>query len=332
MFFGNEMCMWHGVVEDSKGDPLKLNRVRVRVIGVHSEKLEPSDETGEGIPTDALPWAIVGGGTDSANVNGIGENSRLVNGSHVYGFSRDGRQMQNLVIMGTIPGIPQEAPKNEGFNDPDKVYPKSSHLQEPDVNRLARNEKIDETIVKTKKDGVDKNVPTSTGAQWSEPETPYATEYPYNQVRESESGHIIEIDDTPGAERLHEYHKSGTFEEIHPNGTKVTKVKGDNYEIIAGADFVHVVGACNITVGGDCNLKVIGNVTEETPLHTIKGKLHVTQDITTDANVKAAANVEAAAQVQDASGTMQEMRDTYNGHNHIGNLGAPTSSPGSQMT
>ena len=28
---------------------------------------------------------------------------------------------------------------------------------------------------------------------------------------ESESGHIVEYDDTDGETRLHEYHKSGTF-------------------------------------------------------------------------------------------------------------------------
>ena len=57
--------------------------------------------------------------------------------------------------------------------------------------------------------------------------------YPYNHVHESESGHIHEMDDTPGGERLFTQHKSGTFEEIHPTGTKVVKVIGDNYEIVS---------------------------------------------------------------------------------------------------
>ena len=37
------------------------------------------------------------------------------------------------------------------------------------------------------------------------------TVYPKNHVYETESGHIKEFDDTEGAERIHEYHKSGTF-------------------------------------------------------------------------------------------------------------------------
>ena len=48
-----------------------------------------------------------------------------------------------------------------------------------------------------------------------EPEYPYAPRYPYNHVYESESdAHVIEIDDTPKNERIHERHKIGTYYEI----------------------------------------------------------------------------------------------------------------------
>ena len=47
--------------------------------------------------------------------------------------------------------------------------------------------------------------------------------YPYNHVVETESGHIMEIDDSPGAERLYRQHRTGTFEEIHANGDMVTQ-------------------------------------------------------------------------------------------------------------
>ena len=99
---------------------------------------------------------------------------------------------------------------------------------------------------------------------WDEPDPKSAgvTEYPYNHVHESESGHVIEIDDTPGNERLHTYHNSGTFEEIHPDGTKVTKVVKDNYEIIAGSDNVFISGAVNLTVEGSVR-------------HLVKGDYHL---------------------------------------------------------
>ena len=97
---------------------------------------------------------------------------------------------------------------------------------------------------------------------WNEPDPksikkyaqPYVSgQYPYNHVHESESGHIHEIDDSPGAERLFTQHKSGTFEEIHPSGNKVVKVIGDNYEIVAGSSNVYITGNVNITYGTDAD-------------------------------------------------------------------------------
>ena len=96
-------------------------------------------------------------------------------------------------------------------------------------------------------------------------------QYPYNHVHESESGHIHEIDDSPGAERLFTQHTSGTFEEIHPTGTKVVKIIGDNYEIVAGSSNVSISGNVNLTVAGtvrelikgDYHLEVEGDYTQK---------------------------------------------------------------------
>ena len=79
--------------------------------------------------------------------------------------------------------------------------------------------------------------------------------YPFNHVRMSESGHVEEWDDTPTVERLHKFHKTGTFEEIQADGTKIVKVVGNNYEIVLGNDNVVVNGTCNVTIGGDCRLR-----------------------------------------------------------------------------
>lgn len=83
--------------------------------------------------------------------------------------------------------------------------------------------------------------------------------YPFNHVYESEAGHIFEIDDTPGGERLHREHSSGTFEEIHPKGDRVIKVIGDNYEIVAGKAFIHINGDCNVIIDGDKNEYIKGD-------------------------------------------------------------------------
>ena len=110
--------------------------------------------------------------------------------------------------------------------------------------------------------------------KWSEPESPYAARYPKNHVRFTESGHVEEFDDTPKSERIHLYHKSGTFTEIgngyenDPDGTEVKKIIGNGYEICCGNKKVYVSGSdgmdlvvsgkVNLTVGEGVNIEVNG--------------------------------------------------------------------------
>jgi len=276
---GFQPVFWTGVVED-RLDPLKLGRVRVRIAGLHSAKLIEEDSTGEGIPVESLPWASAGMPCNNASMNGVGDSPvGPVEGTWLCGISRDGRTCQNLIYLWTLPGIPQSAPVNEGFNDTEKTlkvkdrpkrpfditekYPKTAYLKESDVNRLARGEKINETIIQTKRNDEDKSVHIANGGTWDEKPTEYAAVYPFNKVSETESGHITERDDTPGAERTHDYHRSGTFEEVYPDGSKVTKVVKDNYEIVYGNDYVHVKGNVNVSVDGNANIYVKGNVEQE---------------------------------------------------------------------
>lgn len=174
-------------------------------------------------------------------------------------------------VAETNPNFPQN---NYGFVDTNGVYPKESYTQnqEPDVNRLARNDSTEGTIVQKKLDSRETTIPSVDGASYAEPATPYAAKYPYNHVYESESGNIQEVDDTPNAERLHRYHKSGTFEEIHPDGKRVTKIVGDDYLIInkdgnlyvKGNVRITVDGNANVLVGGDTNMEVKGNTNLKT--------------------------------------------------------------------
>jgi hypothetical protein len=99
---------------------------------------------------------------------------------------------------------------------------------------------------------------------WTEPEsaanTSYQPVYPYNNVKQTEAGHLFEMDDTPTRERIRLQHGKGlTFVEMHPNGDQVHKVFGDDYEITIKNKNVLIKGACNVQVVGDCNLKVDGD-------------------------------------------------------------------------
>jgi len=257
--------VFYGVVEN-RHDPMMLGRVQVRIMGLHTDIKVGDDATGEGIPTEDLPWAYPLQPITSAAMNGIGESpTGIVEGTHVVGISRDGRFMNDLIIIGTLGGIPQKKPNGQtGFNDPNDVYPKSDFIGEADTNRLARNEKLTDTIHQDKIDNLDNNVShANVGTYWSEPQSPYDAKYPFNHVRESESGHIIEVDDTDGAERLHTYHRTGTFTEIHTDGSKVRKIIGDDFEIVLKDKNLHVKGNINITVDGDASIYVKGNVEEQ---------------------------------------------------------------------
>jgi predicted chitinase len=141
-----------------------------------------------------------------------------------------------------------------GFKDPHGKYPLKRYVNEPQTNRLARGV-VKDTIVLKKQSQREIGVPIAlNGGSWSQPQVPYGAKYPYNWVRETESGHIQEFDDTPGYERIHTYHRAGTFEEIDANGTVVRRIVGDNYQIWERNGFISIHGDCNVTVEGNVNI------------------------------------------------------------------------------
>ena len=101
---------------------------------------------------------------------------------------------------------------------------------------------------------------------WTEPESPasikYPPKYPFNNITQTASGHMFEMDDTPGGERIRIHHRSGTFTEMHPNGDEVHKIYGDGYEIITKNKNVLISGVCNVTIEKDCLIHVKGNKKE----------------------------------------------------------------------
>lgn len=78
--------------------------------------------------------------------------------------------------------------------------------------------------------------------KFSEPASQAHSVYPWNEVFESRSGHVIEIDDTPGAERLHWLHRTGTYMEMNPDGSFVQKTKLDRYDITDSNLFISAGG------------------------------------------------------------------------------------------
>jgi len=278
---------WTGVVED-RDDPLQLGRCKVRCMGWHDENIDK-------LPTNDLPWAQPLQPITSAALAGVGTSATgLLEGSWVVGFFMDGKQAQFPVIMGSLAGISGDGEvMGTGFRDPEGLYPTPDFKGKPDTPTLARGEEIssnESPAYQNKISGRLLGVKTAKGAdvgsiyspsipesgEWSEPEPRGnklglgSSEYPLNHVRKTEAGHIFEVDDSVGAERIHTYHSSGTFEEIQPDGTKVTKVVGENYEIIAKGQNVEITGGCNITVNGDTRILTKGDY-----IHEVTGNYHL---------------------------------------------------------
>ena len=309
-FMGKSGFNWFvGVVED-RADPKTLGRLRVRCLGYHDEDLLQ-------LPTSDLPWAHVMSPITSATVSGLGQTPLgAVEGTWVVGFFQDGADAQMPIIIGTLPGVPSELPTKisssggefagKGFQDYlNANYPK--YKDETDVNRLAVNDldlphstltirEADRTADMGRADfdevgtflgnfggSITHSIPGDDGTSFSEPTIPYDAEYPYNHVYESEGGHIREMDDTPGKERIHERHTSGTGYEVSPDGTRVARVKKDSYDLITGDHFAHIKGNHSTTVDGGVRVFVNADASTDDQNYTIQVGKNANVNIQVDA-------------------------------------------------
>lgn len=247
----NGFIWFFGLVEDVD-DPLKLGRVRVRIFNVHS--------TSEAeVPKDSLPWAHIIMPATSASFNEVGfsPTGLLVN-STVFGFFVDGVDMQKPMILGTLPGIPQK--------DPENVDPNNISEDNHDVSRLARGINKLAVAKDSNREGVE-NVEPSTSSS-------YRAVYPFNKVFESKAGHVVEIDDSPGAERIHVYHNSGSYIEMF-KGRTVFKTNGTDIEISMLDKVVRVKGNYLLDIDGNYQTTVGGNMIVD-----VKGAIQINSGLT----------------------------------------------------
>lgn len=291
-----------GVVEDRQ-DPAQLGRVRVRAFGLHTENKQA-------IPTEDLPWATCMHPTTHGINSGIGQSpSFLVEGTWVVGFFLD-PELQQPVVMGTMPGIPQNLGDiTKGFNDPNErkdeegvsVYPREA--EQSDVDKLARGENtIDKETNQTK----DVTIANSKDT-WNEPDSAYKATYPYNRVFKTETGHVKEYDDTEGEERIHEYHKSGSFYEIDKDGNRVTRLVKDNYEIVAGDNYVNIKGDVNLTIDSNCNTHIKGNwniQVDGTKTEVVTGAVSETYKSNQTTNITGTLDLDASSEVDIDAGVI----------------------------
>ena len=227
---------------------------------------------------------------------GYGDDTPRNSGIDIYGnrVKKDDAFLDNAGLYSTMAGKstgPNTDPRVSFINENADINDQSSHP----LPAAGAPQSVDSSYTEDKINPLmNKDDPTLTNEKWNEPRTTdvnkngrprYGAKYPYNHVFESESGHIKEYDDTPGSERIHEYHTAGTFYEVDADGTKHVRVVGNNYEVIHGTDFVNIKGDVNLTIESNCktyikgdwNIQVDGNKYE-----TVKGNVHETYGTTLD--------------------------------------------------
>ena len=205
---------------------------RVRVRVYGSHDNRQGDEYN--IKEKDLAWSEVMMPSNTPAKSGVGHSVNLLVGTLVCGMFRDPAQ-QEFMVMGTLPT------KTDGAED--------------------NNIRV--------RAGPDPHGDEPIGEY--QPASCYAPEYPYNNVFETESGHLKEYDDTKGHERITERHMSGTQYEVCADGTKNERIVRDNYRLVVGQDTLEVFGNVRIIVSGqadiavanDVNLAVGGNLTAE---------------------------------------------------------------------
>lgn len=183
------------------------------------------------IPTESLPWAVIKNSPDNPAKDGYGKSPvGLHVGSVVTVEFRDGEDMQQPVVTGSYTGVGD--------------VPSSIDSRNSQNNSL------------------------TFGSFGAEPETNASPETLKNKIYKSDTGIIIECDDTDG--RLRIYHPSGSLEELMPSGDRVSRTAGNDFKIVNGKRVVVTKGDDYLDVYGQKVDFISGNLTEDVTGNILK--------------------------------------------------------------
>ena len=204
---------------------------------------------------------------------------------------------------------------SQGSSEVISTYPDPRYLKEPTTPRLARGRESTAKNYQTKSgqfrpiDGplyskdVSRisSVRRAKDGRFDEPSLDFAARYPYNHVQQSESGHLLEIDDTPKHERLHWFHRSGSYTEMQPSGDIVIKSVGDRYNLTSHNEFQAVQNEKIATIGAGYELLVNESNTPNGDLYIKVGNRGNAIVKTRDGNIQLDAGTK---QIEFRAGTM----------------------------
>lgn len=250
-----------------RADPESLGRVRVRALGWHTDDVAL-------LPNNALPWAIA----LYAN-NPSPQITPPKIGDWVMGFFQDGKMAQKPVILGVMPtqgggGFADDLGDGGPAPLASRPSPGATMSPGPDgVGTVVENQPAVPSVgagtpgatTGTPPAGIANasaapltGLPDGAGGTFDEPASTYASVYPLNKAQVSESGHSMEMDDSPGAERLDLRHRTGSGVEFQPSGDAVQKTMNNHYMMINGASFEGVSGGKTVSIGAGLNLQTSG--------------------------------------------------------------------------
>ena len=151
--------------------------------------------------------------------------------------------MDDIIIDARDEGV-----NKNGFSDENSPYPKAEYIDAPSTNAASRGSKINRVHLGGGDNGLSLDLP----------DTP-SSRYPYNQVKETVSGHVIEIDDTPGAERILYKHRSGSGVEMRHDGTVIYSSTKNTVRVTACDEKVIIDGDGELSYNGNLTLNVAGD-------------------------------------------------------------------------
>jgi hypothetical protein len=194
---------------------------RVAVRNIEEQKLEAEQD-----PKD-LFWAQILMPPTGANIFGLGTSpTGLEKGSFVLCFYMDPKNKKYPIVLGTLGTFDKE------------------NLSDSSISPYARGDWRDTSV--------------KLGPEVA---SSYAAEYPNNKTITTKAGHVIEIDDTPKAERINIHHRSGSYIEMRPDGSIQTRTVKNHLDITEERKVIYAEG--NITIysnGGVVNIQGDGDV------------------------------------------------------------------------
>ena len=288
----NNLLHFVGVVEDNY-DKTMAGRVRVRAFGIHPPRTSKRVE--DNVPTQDLPWATVLDGTygQSVTIPKVGE--------WVFGFFVDGREAQQPMIIGRLPGMYMNFPAlfggggepgEDGYLPPESIH----DFGKPDLHRYQSGEDMDKGQTLLQRASQESFIKQALSEEtFDEPPIAMPENNINNRVFASKNGDNFIVmgdgEESESSDYILMSHSSGSVFQIDPNGTVFIKSFGDQYNTTDGVLSSYVTGSSHHNVQEDWSLKV----------ETGSGKVYINGDLDIECenfNVTARSNMNLNAGVK----------------------------------